>query len=210
MSRIKDLSSMKFGRLSVISRADNSKSGKAMWKCRCDCGNKVIVDGYSLRSGNTKSCGCLQREIVISKNTKHGKSKTQLYRVYRHMKERCFSEADKRFPDYGGRGITICDEWLGRDGFQNFYEWSLRNGYANDLSIDRKDVDGNYCPENCRWVNMKVQQNNRRNNHILEYKGESKTLSEWSAVTGIKSLTILNRLKLGWSVEKALTEPVRR
>lgn len=210
MSAVKDLTSMRFGYLTVFSRAQNSSTGEAMWNCKCDCGNTVTVGGYSLRNGNTKSCGCLQKEITVSRNKTHGKSNSRLYRTYMHMKERCFSKNDKRYEEYGGRGITICNEWLGKSGFENFYKWSMENGYADNLTIDRKDVNGNYEPSNCRWTNMRVQQNNRRNNHTLEYNGETKTLSQWSEITGIKSITILNRLRLGWSVEKALSEPVRR
>lgn len=210
MSAVKDLTGMRFGYLTVLSRAQNSPTGEAMWNCKCDCGSIVTVGGYSLRNGNTKSCGCLQKEIIVSRNKTHGKSNSRLYRTYMHMKERCFSKSDKRYKEYGGRGITICDEWSGKSGFENFYKWSMENGYADNLTIDRIDVNGNYEPSNCRWTNMRVQQNNRRNNHTLEYNGETKTLSQWSEITGIKSITILNRLRLGWSVEKALSEPVRR
>lgn len=210
MSAVKDLAARRFGKLTVISRAENSKSGKARWYCKCDCGKYVEVDGYNLRCGNTKSCGCLQRAKTIERNIVHGKSKTRIYRIYQHMVERCFSKSDKRYLEYGGRGITICAEWLSEHGFEHFYKWSVHNGYSDNLTIDRKDVNGNYEPLNCRWVSMKIQQNNRRNNHLITFQGVTKTLSQWSEVTGIKSLTILHRINSGWNTEKALFTPVRK
>ena len=208
MSKLKNLKGQRFDRLIVISRAENSKTGKARWICKCDCGNETVVSGDALRNKNTRSCGCLQKEIITKQNTIHGKTGTKIYKAYIHMKERCYSKNDKRYSDYGGRGITVCDEWL--HSFQAFYDWSMANGYADDLTIDRIDVNGNYEPGNCRWVTQKEQQNNRRNNHCLTYNGETKTLSQWSEITGIQSLTILNRLRLGWSIEKALFHPVRK
>lgn len=121
------------------------------------------------------------------------------------MKKRCYSKGQKAYPEYGGRGIKICDEWMGENGFLNFREWALSNGYADNLSIDRKDVDGNYEPDNCRWAGNKVQNNNKRINYYIEFEGENLTLDQWEERTGIRQETIRRRLNNGWTIEDALT-----
>ena len=131
-----------------------------------------------------------------------GRSKTKLYSVWKTMKYRCSNKNNHKYKNYGGRGIKVCDEWK---DYSLFRTWALSNGYQDDLTIDRVDVDGNYEPNNCRWVDMKTQQRNRSNNKLIEYKGETKCLSEWVEITGIGHKTILYRLNSGWSVEKALT-----
>lgn len=142
-------------------------------------------------------------------NTKHGcADKERLYTIWLRMRQRCNSPSDQKYSDYGGRGICVCREW--DKDYGAFKKWALANGYSETLTLDRADNNGNYCPENCRWATRKQQANNRRTNHRLTLDGETKTLSEWESVTGIKSLTILRRIRLGWSVEDALTTPVRR
>lgn len=131
-----------------------------------------------------------------------GRSKTKLYSVWKTMKYRCSNKNNHKYKNYGGRGIKVCDEWK---DYSLFKAWALSNGYRDNLTIDRVDVDGNYEPNNCRWVDMKTQQRNRSNNKLIEYKGETKCLSEWVEITGIGHKTILYRLNNGWSVEKALT-----
>lgn len=123
------------------------------------------------------------------------------------MKDRCYREGSSAYEHYGGRGISVCNEW--QHSFEAFRDWALANGYRDDLTIDRKDVNGDYCPENCRWATLKEQGNNKRYNHLVEYKGETHTLSEWSEITGIQCGTLYYRLKV-WSVEDALTKPVER
>lgn len=135
----------------------------------------------------------------------HGMSHTRLFKSWVHMRERCYNPKDKRYSQYGGRGITVCDEW--KNEFLPFYEWAMANGYDDNLTIDRIDVNKGYCPQNCRWADMRTQQNNRSNNHRLEYKGENHTINEWSRLVGIRRQTILRRIKDGWSVEDALTKP---
>ena len=147
----------------------------------------------------------------ISKYYKDGKllpyhSMTRLYRTWCGMKTRCYNPKDRKFHCYGGKGITICDEW--KNSFVSFAEWAVNNGYEEHLTIDRIDVEKGYEASNCRWVDIKTQENNRTNNHWLTYNGETHTLAEWADITGIRRHTIDQRLKYGWSVEKALTYPL--
>lgn len=197
---IKDLTGKRFGRLTVLERMEDGDR-RAKWLCKCDCGRIKIVASTNLIQGNTVSCGCLNRE----NQTTHGKSKTRLYRIYNNMKNRCYNSNVKAFPDYGGRGIKVCDEWLA--DFMNFYNWAMTNGYDDTKSIDRIDNDGSYEPSNCRWVGLKAQQNNKRSNIMLEYKGKTKTVAEWADEVGIPRGIVYDRIKKGWTTEEALTTP---
>ena len=137
---------------------------------------------------------------------KHGLCKTRLYRIWRNMKVRCYNPKNRFFEFYGKRGIAICDEW--KDNFQAFYDWAMSNGYADSLTIDRIDVNGNYSPENCRWVDMGTQTKNRRSNRIIDFRGERKTVTEWADIFSINVDTLYSRLNKGLDVETALTTPV--
>lgn len=205
--RIEDLTGRKFGRLTVLGiESSNNKQG-VHWLCKCDCGNFAIVSASHLKNGHTKSCGCWLKENSRNINLSHGMAKSRIYTLWRAMKQRCTNPSVCNYYDYGGRGVTVCDEWM---DFGNFYEWALANGYAENLSIDRIDNNAGYCPENCRWVDVKTQANNRRSNKIIEYNGERHTLSEWGSIVGIRAGTIGERLRRGWPIEKALTMPTKR
>lgn len=167
MQRYKDLKGQRFGKLTVIEidhfqECKNSK--RTYWKCICDCGNEVIVRSDCLTTGNTKSCGCYN---VSCREKPTSIKKHKLYRVYWAMKDRCYNSNNKHYDRYGGRGITICDKWL--DDYEVFYNWCMNNGYKDGLSIDRIDNDGNYCPENCRWITIAEQQQNKTQRKTKAY-----------------------------------------
>lgn len=207
-NRIYDLTGKKFGRWTVLERAGNDAQKAATWRCRCECGSEKVVRGYALRYGHTKSCGCLQSEQIAKRNMKHGGSRSHIYMVWDGMRKRCYNPNEPAYKNYGGRGIRVCDEWL--NSFVAFREWAIENGYSDGLSIDRIDVNGNYCPENCRWSDAKTQCNNRRTNRYITFNEENHTISEWSAISGIPQDVIRYRLKAGWGVKRALTEKVRK
>ena len=194
-------SGMRFGRLTVVKRLEN-KNHQTMWLCLCECGKETNVSGGSLRRGDTKSCGCYNREKTAERNTTHQKSKTRLYKIWAGMKKRCLYIKDKNYEIYGGRGIKVCEEWL---KFEAFQDWALSNGYTDELTIDRKDSDGDYEPSNCRWATVTEQANNKRNNHKLTYSGETHTIREWAKLIGISYNTLRSRIQRGWGVGKALT-----
>lgn len=180
-----------------------TRRGKALWKCKCDCGNYADVTGDSLRQGKTKSCGCLgddNRRKITTRNrygaTKHNQckegKKSRIYRIYDAMHQRCYNEKNGAYKHYGGRGIVICDEW--KNNFESFFQWSLKNGYSDDLSIDRIDNDGNYEPSNCRWADMTLQGLNRgiQDNNTSGHKGVSliKKTGKYRAYIKIKGKQI--------------------
>lgn len=198
--KIKDISGQRFGRLIALYKLNNYHKKRAWWLCVCDCGNLVEISGITLRSDHTKSCGCLNHEPT---NKKHGKCYTRLYKLYKAIIKRCYNPNIKQFKDYGGRGITVCDEW--RKDFMTFYDWSMSHGYNDRLTIDRIYVNGNYEPSNCRWVDMKTQQRNKRNNKIFTINGETHCLMEWCEMLNMNYGKVNQRInKLHWTIEKAL------
>ena len=218
-SRFIDLTGKRFGKLVALKRAKN-RGKETFWLCQCDCGNIKEISAPRLRNGRTKSCGCYKKEyekgfykgeyerknINYNHHKTHGMSNTRLYRIYNKMKLRCYSKTNSAYNSYGGRGITICSEWL--DDFMNFYNWSIQNGYCDDLSIDRIDNNKGYSPDNCRWADKKVQSNNTRSTVFLTYNGETKPASDWSQITGIRQDTITMRKRTGWSDEQCITTKV--
>ena len=205
MSKFEDLSGKKFNKLTAM-KAVGCKGHQTMWLCKCECGNETEVAKGNLLNGHTKSCGCLKHQE--SKNKTHGKCNNRLYYIWRDMLNRCYNENVPDYPNYGGRGIAVCDEW--KNDFQAFYDWMMSQGYEigairGKYTLDRINVDDNYCPSNCRLVNTKEQQNNRRNNILVEYNGKSYTLAQLSDLTGIKYGTLHKRIQiLKWSVKRAV------
>ena len=212
MSKFRDLTGQRFGRLVVLRRIPSDRH-HTQWECICDCRKTVVLDRSNFFGKQNVSCGCLRSDICRLQLTVHGLSRdefgrhTRLFNVWRGMKKRCLLKTDRQFHRYGGRGICICSEWM---KFENFYAWAMANGYRSELSIERKDNNGNYEPNNCTWANDMAQARNRRNNLVISFQGETKTLVEWGLSTGIPSSTISSRIKKHrWSVEDALTIPVR-
>ena len=207
MGKVLELTGQRFGRLTAIRREGTSNDGKALWTCRCECGSLVTTKSTLLKSGRTRSCGCLQRETVVAINkackTTHLSTKSRLYSEWRGMRRRCSENNTEKCKYYADRGITVCDEW--RNSFVAFRDWALANGYRDDLTIDRIDNDGNYCPENCRWTTVAEQNRNRSCTRIITHDGQTRTLAEWSKITGIAYDKLRKRIAYGWSVERALT-----
>ncbi len=147
--------------------------------------------------------------IQPKKMEKHGMTGTRIHNIWRGMRSRCYNPNVKCFKNYGGKGIRLCDEW--NESFMSFYQWSIKNGYSDDLTIDRINVNENYSPSNCRWLDIKAQENNRSNNRLITFNGETHTEAQWSDITGIERRTLNSRLvRYKWSVEKSLTTPVRK
>lgn len=202
MSKFIDLTGQKFNKLLVLERMPNTSNGQTVWKCQCDCGTITIVRGSNLKSGVVKSCGCLH----IGHPTASNESKTPLYRCWCSIMARCNNPNHKAYKDYGGRGIKVCDEW---HDYLTFKQWVLDTKKEEGLTIDRIDVDGDYCPQNCRWATMKEQSRNRRSNILIEYNGKKQILTDWCNELGLDYKFIHNRLfKLHWTFEKAISTPV--
>lgn len=202
MPRLIDLTGQRFGRLTVIRRDGTNKNGSATWLCKCDCGNVKVASGRDLTNGDTKSCGCSRRAP-----RKHGMTKTRLYRIWSDMKNRCQNPNNHAYKDYGGRGITVCKEWS--DDFNRFKEWAADSGYREGLTIERIDFDKGYCPDNCTWITLSEQAQNRRMCIFVTINGKTMNLQQWCDELGIDYKLAHNRIhKLGWEPEKALTTPV--
>jgi len=201
--RVKDIVGLRFGLLEVISYV-KTENKKSYWFCMCDCGSEKIIYGNDMKRGATISCGCFNKKRTIEmghNNRKHGETKSRLHNIWSGMKGRCQNNNNPKYKDYGGRGITVCDEW---QTFEPFRDWALANGYQEGLTIDRVDNDGDYTPSNCRWATVVEQAKNKRNNKIISINGEAHCLAEWAAKTGLKEDTISMRIKRGWPSEQLL------
>ena len=205
-----------FGRLTTLGPKFTKEYGskgsrKAYLPCKCSCGNPeiLILRVDHLKSGSTTSCGCLHREIAVRVNTKHGMERSKEYAAWLKLKDRCYNPNDKAYPVYGGRGIRVCDRWMDpENGSTNFLsDMGLRPSPKH--SIDRIDVNGDYCPENCRWATSKQQANNKTNNNRFVAFGKEQTVAEWAEEYGIAYKTLWGRIISGWLGEKALTTPLR-
>lgn len=202
MAKFVDLSGKHFGKLTVLHRVDNHNK-HICYLCRCDCGKERIVQGNHLIEGSSTSCGSC-----------YNARNTRLYRsVWIGIKQRCYNPKCKDFQNYGGRGITVCDEWL--NDFQAFHDWAYANGYdetapKGQCTLDRIDVNGNYEPSNCRWISICEQNANRTNNHSVTYCGETHTIAEWARITGISENALYNRINRNWELTRAFTQPERK
>lgn len=203
----------RFGRLTVVEYCGISiifSKRQRMWKCKCDCGKTIYTTTGRLNYG-LKSCGCLslEKRVLASKIacTKHGMTDSKEYHVWCGLRQRCYNSNNAKYKNYGARGIKVCERWL--HSFENFY--ADMGEMPDGCSIDRIDVNGDYCPENCRWVDQKTQQNNRRNNTKITFNGVTETLRYWSEKTGIDPRTLYHRLHdMKWSAEKTIMTPLLR
>lgn len=195
-----DLTGKKFGKLTVVEYLGR-KNHSSFWRCICDCGNEVNCYYGNLTRGTTTSCGCMRSAYAKKSRNCHGEAKSKLYQKWSSMHNRCYNPNARNYHLYGKRGIRVCDEW---HEFWPFREWAYENGYSDHLSIDRIDVNGNYCPENCRWISLKEQQSNKRTNTFIEYGGQIKTAAQWGRELGVGKDTITWRFRAGWTPEQCL------
>ena len=200
-----DLVGKRYGRLVVVEKAE-SLNGHTRWKCKCDCGNECIVHGTSLKTGNTRSCGCYKTENARKLYSTVRQNDKRLYAVWNGIKQRCLNKNSTSYHNYGGRGIKIDSDWANH--YEAFYKWAISAGYKEGMEIDRIDNDGDYCPSNCRFVNKEEQANNKRNVKLYTIDGSSKSLSQWCKEYGHEYYLVRQRvIKLGWPIEDALTAP---
>ena len=192
MGKFEDLTGKTFNRLTVIKRAEIEKK-EVYYLCKCTCGNEKIIRGKDLKYNKIKSCGCLNKEKTTERNTKHSLRHTRIYRIWLLMKNRCLNSKYYLFKNYGGRGITVCNEW--KNDFVKFYDWSMNNGYNDTLTIDRIDVNGNYEPSNCRWATKLQQQRNTTRLRKITYKNETHCISEWAEILGLEYNTLYHRFR---------------
>lgn len=202
-NRLRDLTGQKFGRLTVIKRAE-SRAEVTRWLCLCECGKETIVGYPNLANGHTKSCGCYNSELVKKRSVTHGMRNTRLYEIWKGMKNRCENPNEPSYMNYGGRGICVCAEWHKPEVFM---EWALENGYSDKLTIDRINYNGNYEPGNCRWATAKEQGRNKRNNFVIAFMGKEQPLSAWCEELNLDYDRTWSRLRVSkWSIEEAFSK----
>lgn len=204
MSKLIDITGYKYNMLTVLRRVDNDKNGQSRWECKCDCGNITVAKGANLKNGAVKSCGCLLHKAP--KNKKHGESNTPLYQMWISMIYRCHNEKNQAYKFYGARGIRVCEEWHDYEAFKRWVEETKPEG---KYTIERIDANGDYCPDNCTWITMSEQANNRRSNILIRYNGEEHNLMKWCEILNRDYKNVHNRMyKLGWSFEKAISTDI--
>ena len=201
----------KFGRLTVLRRGPNYKHGMAQFFCKCDCGNECLAISSSLRRGMKKSCGCLQKNPEHLKHEiKHGMARKGKvipeWNIWSTMKQRCFNPNNGSYANYGARGIKVCDRWL--NSFENFYT-DMGPRPSSHHTVERKDNNGNYEPDNCVWDTRTIQANNTRKNHLITFNGKTQTLAQWARELELPISNIAARVQMKWSPEKIFSTPIR-
>jgi hypothetical protein len=205
MKRIEGIEGNKYGRLTVIKQDHYDNYGHPLWLCKCDCGNETHTAASKLLNGKTLSCGCYHIQRAIETQKTHGMTKTRIYKTWQDMKARCNRKTNKDYMRYGGRGITICNEWI---NFEPFMKWAYENGYSDNLELDRIDYNGNYEPSNCRFATRREQTNNTSRNHYITCRGITKTMSEWADVAEVSYSTFRSRINEShWEPEEAIFSP---
>ena len=200
MSAFVDMTGMKYGLLTALRPVGSDRQANIVWECRCDCGSIIIVNGSSIRQGNTKSCGCFKRSHLIKMCTTHGRCNHPSFKTWKGMFDRCNNPNIPGYKNYGGRGIKVCKRW---ENIENFIADMGKKPSARH-SIDRIDNDGDYMPENCRWATWETQQRNKRDNLVLTHNGKTMCVAAWADETGINRYTLYTRLKRGWTTNRAL------
>lgn len=208
MGVFKDKTGMKFGHLRVLQKcSDRDNHGNVQWLCECDCGNRIIMPAG--RVGSTKMCKTCANKANAAKRIVHGGTRTRLYHTYKSIRNRCYNKNSSSYVWYGARGITVCPEWNGEQGFINFREWALNNGYSDDLTIERKDHEQGYSPENCTWIPMSEQAGNTRRSRMFTINGKTQHLAQWARDYNINYQTLHNRIQHGMDIMTALTKELR-
>jgi hypothetical protein len=210
MSKPINMIGEKYGKLTVISLCtEKTSGGRRLWLCQCECGNYKKATRSHLQNGNTTSCGCVRKakdKKLGKKLHRHGLYGKRIYTIWQQMKDRCYNKNNKDYTRYGGRGITVCDEW--KTDAKAFSDWANANGYSDNLTLDRIDVNGNYEPSNCRWATIKQQDRNRTNTIYITFNGETKPLAEWCEIRGIRYGTAQKRYYQGHSPEIVLSKEI--
>lgn len=206
--KVIDITGFETGRIKVVGQAGKNKNGNILWRYECSCGGGGIATADTIR--HIKSCGCFRREkgkeFFHNYNTTHGESRTRIYIIWGNMINRTSNKKNKDYKNYGGRGITVCEEWK---DYLAFKKWALENGYSDTLTLDRIDNDKGYYPGNCRWADEETQNNNKQQSRKLEYKGEIKSVEQWAKEYNINRGTLVNRLNKGMSIKEALETPIK-
>lgn len=178
-----------------------------LWLCKCECGNETIVYPYLMRTGKQKSCHCGKSVTFREMNTTHGESSTRLYEIWCGIKKRCNNKNNKNYHQYGGKGISVCEKW--NNDYISFKDWALSHGYSDGLTIDRIDNNGNYEPDNCRWITIQEQSLNRSSNLLIEIDGETKPLSEWCKQYNLNYSTIYSRYHRGMDLRESILKDIK-
>ena len=207
MRRWRHYEGERFGRITVLKRVDDDLSRHTRWMCRCDCGNEWIMVSSNMRK-NYECKKCASKSQSLRQIT-HGDTHTRLYGIYRNMIERCTNPKNISYKNYGARGITLCNIWLGKGGYERFKTWALSHGYREDLTIERKNVNDGYSPDNCTWITLEEQSHNKRNSAMYTFNGKTQDTALWAKEYGINYCTLKSRLRRGISIEKALLTPIK-
>jgi hypothetical protein len=203
--RFVDIEGQRFNRLTVVSYAGRFNKQHA-WNCLCDCGNETVVRGANLKNSSVQSCGCLRVDVSSVVHRKHGKSETAEFKIWLHILERCNPKYKEIHKNYAGRGISVCERWL--NSFENFL-LDMGTRPTPDHSIERKNNAGDYTPDNCKWATRIEQGNNKRNNRLIEWRGEVNTVAQWGRILGVDPKRLQLRLGYGWPIDRVMMEPAR-